>query len=127
MKSVEKTLCRPDREQKVMTHDVGKKRSTLLENQGHLQTHYKNYVHKLTHDTLTNSYYATLLCSLLGALGLGLLVEGLAGDGQAHHQSHELLKVHLAVSVLVQILHDLVHRLGVVLGLNSTEHTFIYN
>ncbi|MGH0190064.1 UNVERIFIED_CONTAM: hypothetical protein FKN15_041505 [Acipenser sinensis] len=45
------------------------------------------------------------------------LEELLTGDGQTNYQSHKLLKVHLPVSVLIQILHDLIHRCWVLLAL----------
>ena len=69
---------------------------------------------------ITKVKYLNLpLLSLLPHLLQVHLVALLTGDGQAHHQGHKLLKVHLSVSVGVQIFHDLVDRGGVLLRLKG--------
>lgn len=60
----------------------------------------------------------------LGAVGLepgsGVLPEeGVAGHGEGSHQNHVLLEVHLPVSILIQVLHDLLHGPRVLLGLGG--------
>lgn len=64
----------------------------------------------------------------LGAVGLepgsGVLPEeGVAGHGEGSHQNHVLLEVHLPVSILIQVLHDLLHGPRVLLGLGGGGRT----
>lgn len=49
------------------------------------------------------------------------LIALLTSNGQSHHQGHKLFEVHLAVSVGVQVLHDFVHRSGVLLRLRRAQ------
>jgi hypothetical protein len=49
------------------------------------------------------------------------LVELFTGNGEAHHQGDKLLKVYLPITILVQILHDLVYSGWVLLGLRGKE------
>lgn len=46
------------------------------------------------------------------------LIALLTGNGQSDNQRNKLFKVHLAVAVGVQVLHDFVHSCGVLLGLS---------
>lgn len=57
------------------------------------------------------------LSSFLGRILHAQLIALLACNGQSHHQGHKLFKVHLAVAVGVQVLHDPVHGSRVLLGL----------
>lgn len=45
------------------------------------------------------------------------LIALLTGNGKSNNQRNKLLKVHLTVSIAVQVLHDLVHGGGVLLRL----------
>lgn len=47
--------------------------------------------------------------------------EAVTGHREGSHQHHILLEVHLPVSVLIQLLHHLVHRVRVLLGLRVEE------
>lgn len=59
-----------------------------------------------------------LLFLLSGHLLHVHLIALLTGNGQSDNQRNKLLKVHLAVTVGVQVLHDFVHGCGVLLGLS---------
>lgn len=64
-----------------------------------------------------SSHCSSLLPSLLHLH----LVTLLTGDRQSNNQRHKLLKVHLAVPVGVQVLHDLVYGGGVLLSLQEVK------
>lgn len=51
------------------------------------------------------------------------LIALLTGNGKSNNQRNKLLKVHLAVAVGVQVLHDLVHGSRVLLRLRLKEGT----
>lgn len=65
-----------------------------------------------------SSFFFFLPFLLFGHLPHLHLVALLTGNGQSDHQGNKLLKVHLAVAVGVQVLHDFVHGCGVLLGLS---------
>jgi len=51
------------------------------------------------------------------------LVDLFTGNGEAHHKRHELFKIHLSISIRVQIPHNLVNGSRVLLSLAETKDT----
>lgn len=66
-------------------------------------------------------FFFFFLFLLLGHLPHVHLIALLTSNGQSNNQRNKLLKVHLAVAVGVQVLHDFVHGCGVLLRLSVRE------